>query len=289
MHANTQQKEAADLKCRQLLEAYLPSSDQAKRRADKELQACATLQDVEGVYSKLMQEFCPRAPNPPNRHGATVLVIAPGFGFLQNPAQLASVQQAGFTVAKCFAPNPEESGFLMSEAIKVVEESISRHKPRVILAASKGGAYLGQLWQRGCTIPSLLINAHPRIKSLPKDVKIVVVQGSEEEVWPKPRGLDKSAKVAQESLEALIRTGSPKLCYLYHTVAKRGVRNREGDAHNPRSLLEYDCLPRLVDSLLAEHPPFHFPATSAFFTSQRRQEAERYLCLAHHAPLPTFA
>ena len=44
-------------------------------------------------------------------------------------------------------------------------------------------------------IPCLMINAHPDVGELPKDLKIVIVQGSEEEVWPKQRGYDKGGCV----------------------------------------------------------------------------------------------
>ena len=40
-------------------------------------------------------------------------------------------------------------------------------------------------------IASLMINAHPKAKSLPQGVKVIIAQGSEEETWKKPRGYDK--------------------------------------------------------------------------------------------------
>ena len=49
------------------------------------------------------------------------------------------------------------------------------------------------------------------------------------------------------SLEALIRTGSPNLCYLYHTIEKGGVRTRKGDKHDAASLLKEDKLILLED------------------------------------------
>ena len=130
--------------------------------------------------------------------------------------------------------------------------------------------------------PCLMINVHPSVKQLPKDVKIVLVQGSQEEVWHKPRGYDSMGKVEDDSLEAIIRTGSPRLCYLYYTVEKAGVRHRKGDTHNPVSLLKYDCLPRLIDSLVltevhGEFPAFAFPLTSGAFTSSDRRKHENTL------------
>ena len=84
-----------------------------------------------------------------------------------------------------------------------------------------------ELWQRGYTTPSVMINVHPELERLPQDVKIVLVQGSKEEVWPLPRGYDEHGRLRPgRTLEALIRTGSPRLCYLYHTIEKAGLRTR---------------------------------------------------------------
>ena len=60
-------------------------------------------------------------------------------------------------------------------------------QPDAVLCASKGGAYMVELWDRMDNgslykIPSLMINVHPSCKQLPKNVKVVIVQGSEEEV-----------------------------------------------------------------------------------------------------------
>jgi hypothetical protein len=120
-----------------------------------------------------------------------VLVIAPGFGLLANPQQTRCIEAAGFTVAKCFAPNPEDRDFDMSGSIKIVLDAIKREKPDALLCASKGGAYLVELWHaHDVKIPSVMINAHPACwkRELPKDTSIVIAQGSEEEVWPKERG-----------------------------------------------------------------------------------------------------
>ena len=39
------------------------------------------------------------------------------------------------------------------------------------------------------TIACLMINAHPQTTRLPQGVKVVLVQGSDEEIWPRERGL----------------------------------------------------------------------------------------------------
>ena len=124
-------------------------------------------------------------------HGGQVLVIAPGFGILANPQQTRCVEAAGFTVVKCFAPSPEDPGFDMNVSIRMVLDAIAQERPDVLMCASKGGAYLVELWHaHNVKISSAMINAHPRCwdRGLPQDTNIVIVQGSEEEVWPKERG-----------------------------------------------------------------------------------------------------
>ena len=159
----------------------------------------------------------PRAPTAQDRGAAKVLVIAPGFGFLANPQQLRCVEAAGFAVAKCFVPSPEDAGFDMATSIQDVLRACEEEQADVLLCASKGGAYMVELWARMEAgsfpkTPCLLINAHPAAKSLPKDTKVIIVQGSEEEIWHRPRGYaGAAASVEDGSLEALIRTGSPKV------------------------------------------------------------------------------
>ena len=217
------------------------------------------------------------------RRGKKVLAIGPGFGFLANPVQIRIVERAGFDVNRLLCPNPEEAGFSMKESIESVLDETKQYEPDLILCASKGGAYMVELWrlmeegslskQYGC----LMINAHPVATQLPLGVKVVLVQGSEEKKWPKQRGYSARGQLAADSLEALVRTGSPKLCYLYHTVEQGGLRQRSGDKHNPASLLRYDCLPRLLDSLLSPSPPFAFAASSSSFTSPARRAHETFL------------
>ena len=85
----------------------------------------------------------------------------------------------------------------------------------------------------------------------------------------------------KDTLESLIRTGTFGKCYLYYKAGdppgRRGVRARIGDKHSPQSLLTLECLPRLIDSLLEEHPPFYFPKTSVWFSSPERLQHERAL------------
>lgn len=172
----------------------------------------------------------------------------------------------------------------MSHSIPTVLEAIEAHTPAAIICASKGGAYMVELWRRMelgeiPKIPSLMINVHPdcRGPGLPKDTKVILVQGDREDVWPMDRGYNDKGKPVDDSLEALIRTGSPGMCYLYFTVSKQGLSRRIGDSHSPKSLLEHNCLPRLIDALLSEHPPFHFPSSSGHFVSDDRREHENFL------------
>ena len=120
----------------------------------------------------------------------------------------------------------------MTKQLPLLVQEIEAYQPDAILCASKGGAYMLELWKlmEASTLPkypSLMINVHPELERLPQDVKIVLVQGSKEEVWPLPRGYDEHGRLRPgRTLEALIRTGSPRLCYLYHTIEKAGLRTR---------------------------------------------------------------
>ena len=266
----------------------------AERAADK---ALSTAKDHLSMWKDMILEYCPPSRTAPDRHGKKVLAIGPGLGFLANPQQIASVERAGFDVRRLSCASPADKGFVMATAIRDVLDAITSFKPGVILCASKGGAYMVELWKRmeagevpkdiGC----LMINAHPEATKLPEGVKVVLVQGSEEDVWPKPRfstdkKRDESGVVVMpdyskgekpDSLEALIRTGSPMLCLLYYTVTQEGHRERKGDSHNPASLLKYNCLPRLIDSLLSPYPPFAFVESHACFTSEARCNHEKFL------------
>jgi hypothetical protein len=273
------------------------SDDAAERAADKRLSTAKDHSSLKAMWKDMILEYCPPSRTAPDRHGKKVLAIGPGLGFLANPQQIASVERAGFDVRRLICASPADKGFVMATAIRDVLDAITSFKPGVILCASKGGAYMVELWKRmeagevpkdiGC----LMINAHPEATKLPEGVKVVLVQGSKEDVWPKPRfstdeerekrGVvvmpDYSKGEKPDSLEALIRTGSPMLCLLYYTVTQKGLCERKGDSHNPASLLKYNCLPRLIDSLLSPYPPFAFVESHACFTSEARSNHEKFL------------
>ena len=274
-----------------LEECWRTESD-AVRVADDRLKRCKSAADFRAMWAGLVAEYRPPAPPPPGRSSCgKVLVIAPGFGFNATPEQLQKLMDtfpAAIVTSNQHA-NPEESGFDMSKRIKRILQEIDEHKPKAILCASKGGRYMEELWRlmeagghdhlKG--IGYLMINARLGLTSLPSGVKVIVVQGANEKKWPRPRGYDMHGKVEDGSLEALIRTGSPGMCYLYYTAdVESGFGNREGDMHVPASLLEYDCLPRLVDTLLSSSPGSLgsiFQASSRKFVSAERRDAENRL------------
>ena len=93
-------------------------------------------------------------PQPPDRRGKKVLVIAPGFGFRVNnggPGELAmAVMRSGFEV-KVSAQHRNPEGFAqveMAEAIETILAEVDAFEPDAVLCASKGGAYMAELWRR---------------------------------------------------------------------------------------------------------------------------------------------
>lgn len=177
-----------------------------------------------------------------------LLIIGPGFGLDLNKDQIANISQAGFQVKCVFPPNPEIPGFNMMSSLGGVIAAICEFQPDLVGAASYGGAYLVALWQTAQWIgPSLLINAHPSCTSLPQNVPIVIMHGSNDKIWPRSRA----------DLERLVSTGTRNKCFLYYTGNSGtlgGGYARHGDAHSMASLLAYDCLPRLVDAAISGEP-----------------------------------
>jgi Ca2+-binding EF-hand superfamily protein len=206
------------------------------------------------------------------RHEQRVLIISPGFGRLINPAQAELVEKAGFQIQYVNVPNPEEAGFPMMTYLPQVMEAIDKFKPDVLLAASKGGAYVVSLWEMGWWCGhTLMINAHPQLTKLPKGASVVIAHGSNDELYVRSRA----------DLERLIATGSPGKCFLYYTANSgrfSGGFTRMGDQHNQASLLHYDCLPRLIDAAACESgPEVHMIASWQQRLGQDRVEAEQWL------------
>jgi len=205
------------------------------------------------------------------RHSQRVLVIAPGFGQKLNPRQCKLVEQSGFKVEWVDLPNPETPGFALETHLGALKAAIDRFQPHLLAGASKGGHYITALWNlalwRG---PTLLLNAHPSLRQLPRNVPIVVAHGLNDDLYPRTR-ID---------LEQLISTGSPNMCFLY-TAGDSGKigggSTRKGDGHNMDSLLKQDCLPRLMDAALSHVPEMYMLWSWREKLSQQRIEAEKWL------------
>ena len=261
----------------------------ASRVADDRLSRCTDVPSFRAMWEGLVAEYCPSAPQPPARSAADkVLVIAPGFGFRAMPDQIRILERAfGAAIVRSNQhANPEAGGFDMATGIEPILAEIREHKPKAILCASKGGSYMAELWRLmesgghdHLRDPGyLMINVKPSLTRLPQNTRVVLVQGAKEETWPRPRGYNAGGKVEDGSLEALVRTGTKGMCYLYYTVEKNSRWGyRKGDAHVPASLREYDCLPRLVDAALSPSPMLSFQASSRCFISPARRDAENGL------------
>ena len=83
--------------------------ERAARIASKLLQECkasvfdvaagkANSSDLQSMWQKLLQQYCPPAPTSDDlkerRHSVKILAIGPGFGFQANKAQIAIVERA---------------------------------------------------------------------------------------------------------------------------------------------------------------------------------------------------
>lgn len=185
----------------------------------------------------------------PNRHYRRVLVIECGFGTRMNPMQTQIIIDAGFQVRWVDnLPNPERAGFDMVHHFGFLQRAIDEFQPHLLMCASKGGPYMIAAWETGLwTGPSLMINRHPSLQRLPPNVRIVICQGSNDEVY---------SVHSRDELECLVSSCSPNQTLLYYTcdgVNACGNVCRQGDNHNQVSLLHYDCLPRLMDAALAQH------------------------------------
>jgi len=211
---------------------------------------------------------------PIDRRAKRVLIIGPGFGTQLNPAQTQVVMQSGFQIFWVHnVPNPEETDFMMLPHVSKIRDSIDQLRPDFIMCGSKGGAYGVALWQMGYWRgPTVLINAHPSCTELPYDVPIIITHGDQDPVYPRPR----------EELEALINTGSRNMCFLYYSSTSgtlaSGHTPRVGDQHNMASLIHFETLPRLMESVLCqEGPELHFMRTWPERLTQARQDAENRL------------
>lgn len=127
------------------------------------------------------------------------------------------------------------------------------------------------LWSAGLWRgPTLMLNANPVLKELPKGVPIVIAHGTNDEMYSRPRA----------DLENLVSTGSPNMCLLYTTVNSGkvgGMSTRTADKHNMDSLLTLDCLPRLMDAALSPPPEMRLMWSWLGMLGRERLEAEKWL------------
>jgi poly [ADP-ribose] polymerase 10/14/15 len=205
------------------------------------------------------------------RSAYKVLLISTGFGRKLNPQQAALVENSGFQIHWSNVPNPEDPGVDMHHYIRVVKADIDCYCPDLLVSASKGGLYVRALWNsglwRGAT---LMLNAEPGLKELPKGVPIVIAHGQHDELYQRSRG----------DLEQLVSTGSRNMCFLYTSVTSGKVGygvSRRGDMHNMESLLSFDCLPRLMESALSPPPEMHMMQSWRRLLGEERLRAEERL------------
>jgi len=229
--------------------------------------------DFERHYSELVLSE-PRQHPAVDRSAVRVFIIGPGFGLQLNPRQGASIVQAGFQVCWCHdVPNPEQASFPVHPYLNQIRAQMEEFRPDVLVAASKGGAYVNGLWRVGFWRgPTLLINAHPTCMEVPPGVTLVLCHGSNDEVYPTRRA----------DLEWLVASGSPNRCFFYHTadsgLLPSGQRSRIGDRHNMESLLQHDLLPRLLEATLCPAgPEQHVLRTWRDRMTEDRLEAEAWL------------
>lgn len=213
---------------------------------------------------------------PIERYSKRVLIIGPGFGTQTNPLQTQVVMRAGFQFQWCHdVPNPEEATCALLSHVQRIREQINQAQPDLLVCGSTGGAYAVALWQNGYWRgPTVLINAHPTCRELPPNVPIVLCHGDQDPHYQRPRA----------ELEKLITTGSPNMCFLFYSSSSgrlpTGHTPRPGDQHSMASLVQYDCLPRLMDSALCrEGPEMHMARTWPERLPHDRREAERFLGL----------
>merc|ERR1719198_34180 len=116
-----------------------------------------------------------------------------------------------------------------------------------------------------------MINAHPQMTEIPKGASVVISHGSNDELYPRTRA----------ELERIVATGSENKRFLYYTTNSghfSGGFTRVGDQHNQASLLQHDCLPRLIDAAISGSGPEMYMISSWLHRlSSHRNEAEQWL------------
>ncbi|CAK0885055.1 unnamed protein product [Prorocentrum cordatum] len=167
----------------------------------------------------------------------------------------------------------------MGPHLQQIKSELDQFRPDLVMCASKGGAYVVGLWEAGLWLgPTLMINAHPTCVRLPRGVPVVLAAGGDDEHYPSTR----------KALHRLVATGTASHSFLYYAAGSGprlppGFAPRPGDRHNMYSLLQNDCLPRLMDAALCpEGAEVHLwppgpTRTHAALGSESRLRAERPL------------
>lgn len=248
-----------------IVDAIFDAIAKGKRRID--------FADWQRHFSKVT-ETAARSSATAERSSKRLFIIGPGFGLQINPRQGKMIEAAGYQVKWCHGiPNPEQPQFPVEPYLGQIKAELDQFQPHLVACASKGGPYIMGLWRHGLWRgPTLLLNAHPTCKQIPEGVNFVLVHGSNDEVYPTPRA----------DLEAVMATGSPNMCFLYYTANSgqlpSGQFSRVGDRHNQESILQFDCLNRLIDAALCQDgPEVHIVRTWRELLSSERLQAERWL------------
>lgn len=215
-----------------------------------------------------------RARSRTDRAQNKCFIIGPGFGMKLNPKQCEIIEQADFELYWCIdVPNPEQHDFNVAPYLGMIKQQMDMFQPDIVCCASKGGIYAVGLWQMGYWRgPTLLVNAHPSCKNLPAGIPVVIAHGSNDDMYPRSRA----------DLERLIATGTPNKRFLYYTANSgqlpSGQYARLGDKHDMESLVNHDCLPRLIDAALCpDGPEVYMLRTWRERLTEERLSAEREL------------
>jgi len=222
----------------------------------------------------------PQASRAADRACKRVFVIGAGFRQALGGRQVRALEAAGFQVAWCdSAPAPSGPGFPVFSHLEQIRAEMDDFAPDVLLCGSVGGLYALALWRTGqWTGPTVLLGVPPGCPSLPQGMPVVLAHGANDAVFP----------VARAQLEALAATARPNTCLLYYSANSgrlpSGHLSRVGDAHEMESLLQHDCLPRLVDSALSpEGPELHLMRSWRGRLAEIRSQAEQRLGFTSHA------
>ena len=82
------------------------------------------------VYTKYLPS---KLPPVTTRRDRRALVIAPGFGILATPEQMAVIARAGFELSTVFAPNPEDPSTDLAVGCNMIRAEIRRFKPHALV------------------------------------------------------------------------------------------------------------------------------------------------------------